>query len=137
MKSDPNAMCFAPVPSVRGDTSCRRRHNGWRLKRFYPRSILVWALVVGHAGALAVTDHALAQEPMVPPAVPNAYVAPGLRHHWYHFFSSYDGIPRTYSYIYSPRLNQPHHFRVVGPDGKTYWTSTVRGLPIGYQWLAP
>jgi hypothetical protein len=137
MKSDPNALCFAPDLSVRGDTSCRRFHNGGLLKRFYPRRILIRAFVVGLTAASAVTDHAIAQEPMAPPTVPNAYVAPGLHHHWYHFFSSYDGIPRTYSYIYSPRLNQPHHFRVVGPDGKTYWTSTVRGLPIGYQWLAP
>jgi hypothetical protein len=137
MKSDPNALCFARDPSVRGDTSCRQRHCGRRLKGFYPRRILTWAFVAGLTAASTVTDHTLAQEPMAPPAVPNAYVAPGPRHHWYHFFSSYDGIPRTYSYIYSPRLNQPHHFRVVGPDGKTYWTSTVRGLPIGYQWLAP
>ena len=137
MKSDPNARCFAPDPSVPGDTSRTRRHNGRRFKRSDSRRILVCAFVFGLAAASAVTDHALAQEPMPPPAIPNAYVVPGPGHHWYHFFSSYDGIPRTYSYIYSPRLNQPHHFRVVGPDGKRYWTSTVRGLPIGYQWLAP
>jgi hypothetical protein len=43
-------------------------------------------------------------------------------------------IPRTYSYLYANWFNQPRHFRVVGPDGKTYWRTTVRGLPLGTPW---
>jgi hypothetical protein len=58
-------------------------------------------------------------------------------HPWWNCLTSYDGIPRTFSYYYSPWLNKPRHFPVVGPDGKTHWRSTVRGLPMGYQWLAP
>lgn len=47
-----------------------------------------------------------------------------------------DPIARTYSYLYDYWYNQPCHFRVVGPDGRTYWRTTVRGLPLGMQWLA-
>jgi hypothetical protein len=31
-------------------------------------------------------------------------------------------------------FNRPCHFRVVGPDGKTYWRTTVRDLPLGMPW---
>jgi hypothetical protein len=136
MKNGPNRMRFAPDPSVCARTSCRPHHETRRRMRLYPKRNLLWTIVAGLAAALAATDHALAQEPMLPPAIPDEYVAPSPTHHWFHFLSSYDGIPRTYSYIYSRPLNRPRHFRVVGPDGKWYWTSTVRGLPMGYQWLA-
>ena len=136
MKNGPNRMRFAPAPLVCARTSCRQHHEARRQMRFYPKRNLVWTIVAGLAAVLAATGHALAQEPTFPPAIPNAYVAPGPPRHWYRFFSSDDGIPRTYSYIYSRRLNQPRHFRVVGPDGKRYWTSTVRDLPMGYQYLA-
>jgi hypothetical protein len=43
-------------------------------------------------------------------------------------------IPRTFSYYYAPWFNQPCHFKVVGPDGKTRWRTTVRGLPLGTPW---
>jgi len=43
-------------------------------------------------------------------------------------------FPRTYSYYYDRWFNQPCHTRVVGPDGCSYWTRTVRGLPFGTPW---
>ena len=43
-------------------------------------------------------------------------------------------IPRTYSYYYGTRFNQPCHTKVVGPDGRTHWITTVRGLPLGTPW---
>jgi hypothetical protein len=39
-------------------------------------------------------------------------------------------IPRTYPYHYQPRCNQPLDYRVVGSDGKTYWRSRVRDIPM-------
>ena len=136
MKDEPNRMCFYPDDSVPALGSRRRRHEGRRLLRFHPSCKLAWAFVIGLAAALAATDHAVAQEPMVPPPIPNAYPAPGLFHRLCHCLSPDDGIPRTFSYYYTPGLNQPCHFRVVRPDGTTYWTKTVRGQPMGYQWLA-
>jgi hypothetical protein len=136
MQSGPDRTYIYPDESVPPVGSRRRRHEVRRLVRFHPSNNTAWAFVVGLAAALAATDHALAQEPMVPPPVPITYPVPSRPHHWCDFFLPNDGIPRTYSYYYSPWLNQPRHFRVVRPDGKTYWTSTVRGLPMGYQWLA-
>ncbi len=61
-----------------------------------------------------------------------------VRHHLSHLGSGLHAekaaIPRTYSYYYATWFNQPCHFRVVGPDGKTYWRTTVRGLPLGTPW---
>ncbi len=136
MKNGPNRMCYHPDDSVPAPGSRRRRHEGRRLVTFHRGRNLAWAFVVGLAAALAATDHAVAQEPLVPPPIPDAYPAPGLLHRLCHCLSPNDGIPRTFSYYYAPSLNQPCHFRVVRPDGTTYWTSTVRGLPMGYQWLA-
>jgi hypothetical protein len=137
MKNGPSGTCFDPEPSVPALVSCRRRHEGGRRVRFHPIRNAVWASVVGLAATLAAPQYARAQEPLVPPGSPNAYLMPSRPHHWWSFLSSNDGIPRTYSYYYTPWLNQPRHIRVVGPDGKTYWTSTVRGLPMGTPWLAP
>ena len=67
MKNGPNRMCFHPDDSGPALGSRRRRHEGRRLVRFHPACNLAWAFVVGLAAALAATDHALAQEPMVPP----------------------------------------------------------------------
>ena len=136
MKNGPNWMCFHPDDSVCAPGSRRRRHEGRHLMRSRRGRNLAWAFVVGMAAALAATDHGVAQELVVPPPIPNAYPAPGLLHRLCHCLSPNDGIPRTFSYYYTPGLNQPCHFRVVRPDGTTFWTSTVRGLPMGYQWLA-
>ena len=76
MKNGPNRICFLPDKSVPALGSLRRRHEGRRLVRSHPARNLVWAIVVGLAAALAATDHAVAQEPMVPPPIPNAYRCP-------------------------------------------------------------
>ena len=129
MKNGPNRMCGYPDDSVPALGSRRRRHKGRHLVRFHPRCNLAWAFVVGLAAALTATDHAVAQEPMVHPPIPNAYPAPGLLHRLCHCLSPNDGIPRTFSYYYTPWLNQPCHFRVVRPDGTTY-------LDIDRAWSA-
>jgi hypothetical protein len=97
----------------------------------------VRAVVVGLAVAFAAPNFAQAQEPLVPPPVPDSYVVQGPLYRLWNCLTPNDGIPRTFSYYYTPWLNQPRHFHVVGPDGKKHWRSTVRGLPMGYQWLAP
>jgi hypothetical protein len=56
-----------------------------------------------------------------------------FRHGW-DFHARNVPIPRTYSYYYATWFNQPRHFRVVGPDGKKCWRTTVRGLPLGTPW---
>ncbi len=93
--------------------------------------------VLGLAALVAAECQAVAQHPMVSPGAPIAYPIPFRPQHLWHFFLPNDGIPRTYSYYYSPWLNQPHHFPVTGPDGRKYWRSTVRGVPMGQQWAAP
>jgi len=136
MKCGPDRMSFSSDESVRALRSWRRSYEVRQLVRSHPSRNAALAFVVGLAAALAPTDHAFAQDPIVPPPVPNVYTVPGRTHRWCDCFLPNDGIPRTYSYYYSPWLNQPRHFRVIRPDGTTYWTSTVRGLPMGYQWLA-
>ncbi|MGO9468532.1 MAG: hypothetical protein ACLQIB_19100 [Isosphaeraceae bacterium] len=98
---------------------------------------LNWIWVLGLSAVLAAEGQAVAQQPMVPPGAPIAYPIPFRPRHLWDFFLPNDGIPRTYSYYYSPWLNQPHHFPVTGPDGRKYWRSTVRGVPMGQQWAAP
>jgi hypothetical protein len=137
MENGPNGMWFPGDQSGPGLGMCQRRAEHRRWMRFRPSYNQLWALVVSLAGSLAPLHHAQAQEPTVPPPVANAYLMPSRPHHWWNCLSANDGIPRTFSYYYTPWLNQPIHFRVVGPDGKTYWRSTVRGLPMGSQWLAP
>jgi hypothetical protein len=91
--------------------------------------------MVGVAALLSAPAHARAQEPTAPANIPEAHSIGTRIHRWWNCFSANDGIPRTYSYYYTYPLNQPRHFRVVGPDGRMYWTSTVRGMPMGWQWL--
>ncbi len=55
-------------------------------------------------------------------------------HHWCCFQPHREVFPRTYSYQYDIWFNRPHHFKVVGPDGKKYWRTTVRDLPMGTPW---
>jgi hypothetical protein len=136
MKSGADRIWIYPGESVHAIGSGPRCREFRQLVGFHAGRNAAWAFVIGLAAALAPTGRALAQEPIVPPPIPNAYPVPSRTHRWCDFFLPNDGIPRTYSYYYSPWLNQPRHFRVVRPDGTTYWTSTVRGLPMGYQWLA-
>jgi len=98
---------------------------------------MAWIGVLGLAAVMVGEGDAVAQHPTVPPGAPIAYPIPFRPQHLWDFFLPNDGIPRTYSYYYSPWLNQPRHFPVTGPDGRKYWQSTVRGVPMGLQWAAP
>jgi hypothetical protein len=135
MKSGPDRICLYSNRFV-GALRSRRRHHEVRpfVISHLSRNAL-WG-VVALAATLGVTNHALAQEPPILPTAAIDDPVASRPHRWCDFLLPNDGIPRTYSYYYSPWLNQPRHFRVRRPDGTTYWTSTVRGLPIGYQWLA-
>jgi hypothetical protein len=135
MKSGTERNCLYSYGPVCARGSRRRHHEVRPVVRSHPSRNAVWGVVFAVAAAFGVTDHALAQEPIDLPPVPTAYPVASRPHRWCDFFLPNDGIPRTYSYYYSPWLNQPRHFRVQRPDGTRYWTSTVRGLPIGYQWL--
>jgi hypothetical protein len=68
------------------------------------------------------------------PVAPNGQVRHHLFDHFRDIHARQVPIPRTYSYYYATWFNQPRHFRVVGPHGKTYWRTTVRGLPLGTPW---
>jgi hypothetical protein len=122
-----------------GNGTCRRR-----LLRTLPiQSIyyVVAAWVLGLASFVWSENCASAQEPVAAPVAPVAYPLP-IRStprpfHLCDFFLPNDGIPRTYSYYYTPWLNQPRHIPFIGPDGRKYWRTTVRGLPMGMQWAAP
>jgi hypothetical protein len=108
------------------------------------RATYAVACALGLAAFFAAPGRALGQdgrcqgqEGVVYPADALAYQRTHRPHWWCNCLMPNDGIPRTYSYYYSTWLNQPHHFRVVGPDGRAYWRTTVRGYPMGLQWLAP
>jgi hypothetical protein len=135
MENGPNGRCVARDPSGPALRPRWRRTEHRRWMRFQ-RSPL-WALVVGLAGLLAPPDHAEAQEPVAPPPFPTAYPISVGPHHWWSCLTANDGIPRTYSYYYTPSINQPIHFRVIGPNGKTCWRSAVRGLPLGTPLFVP
>jgi hypothetical protein len=136
MKSGTDRICSYPYEPVRALGSRCRHHEARPFGSSHASRNAVWCVVFALAATLGMTDNAIAQEPVGLRPVPIDCTVPGRPHHWCDFFSPNAGIPRTYSYDYSPWLNQPRHFRVHRPDGTTYWTSTVRGLPIGYQWLA-
>jgi hypothetical protein len=116
---------------------CRWRQEGRHTWRFWARAgrarvcLLVLALMLDLSGRVQ------AQDPMIPPPPSGPYPVSYHPHHWWDCLTANDGIPRTYSYYYTPALNQPAHFPVVRPDGKRRWRTTVRGLPMGWQWLAP
>ena len=93
----------------------------------------IYAGVFWLAFAFASPTRSHAQD-MVPPAVPTEHSKHDRSHHWLCFRSHREVFPRTYSYQYDIWFNRPHHFKVVGPDGKKYWRTTVRGLPMGTPW---
>ena len=78
----------------------------------------------------AVTTSSMAQEVVVPIA-PDGHA--GHHHKWFSH-SSRAVFPRTFSYQYDSWFNRPRHTRYVGPDGKVFWRTTVRGLPVGTPW---
>jgi hypothetical protein len=93
--------------------------------RFPSTRVLALACVFGLATVLAAPGLAQAQNVVYPGGQP---------HPAWGFHSQRYVFPRTYSYYYNPRFNHPRHYRVVGPDGRRYWTTTVRGLPMGTPW---
>ena len=102
--------------------------------RFYvkPLQIFVWAL--GLSAVLAVPTRSQAQDVVSSDGSIDQSRHHGLHHLWSCLHSRRPPIPRTYSYYYDTWFNQPCHFRVVGPDGRKHWRTTVRGLPLGTPW---
>jgi hypothetical protein len=94
--------------------------------RAFARALVLSALLVAPTRVQAQADD--------PPAGPNGQGRHHLFHHAWGLHARNVPIPRTYSYYYAPWFNQPCHFRVVGPDGHTYWRTAVRGLPLGTPW---
>jgi hypothetical protein len=92
------------------------------------RSLTLFSLL-GVAALLSLPAQSPAQV-----AVPNGYVVPARPHLGWGFGPQRPPIPRTYSYYYNTRFIQPRRVRVVGPDGRTRWRTTVRGLPLGTPW---
>lgn len=103
--------------------------------RFLATRPLACAYVLGLAALLAAPGRSEAQG-IVSPDGPNGFLRLYPPDHGWGLWQDCAVIPRTYSYQYNYRYNQPCHFRVVGPDGRTYWRTTVRGLPMGMQWLS-
>ena len=77
---------------------------------------------------LAATTSSKAQQVVAPAAPPHGHW--GLHHAWC-AHKPRETFPRTFSYQYDLWFNRPRHTRYVGPDGKDYWRTTVRGLPLG------
>jgi hypothetical protein len=136
MKNGPYKRHFRPDHAVLAFLGRRHLHGVQSAPRSRPKYTSTKVLVIGLTLAFGATGHAGAQEVMTPSGCQDAHPAPGLLRRLCQCFSPNDGIPRTFSYYYTPRLNQPCHFRGVRPDGTKYWRSTVRGLPMGHQWLA-
>ena len=101
--------------------------------RFRPTLNLAVACVFGLAALPMATGPARAQD-FVPPAALNGHDV----HHSFglgaHCATPRAVIPRSFSYQYDTWFNQPRHVRYQGPDGRTYWRTTVRGLPMGTPW---
>ena len=127
--------------------ACAASGNGTYRRRLLPTLPIqriyhvAAAWVLGLAAFVWLENRATAQEFAAPPVAPIAYPLP-IRStprpfHLCDLFLPHDGIPRTYSYYYTPWLNQPRHVPFIGPDGRKYWRSTVRGVPMGMQWAAP
>ena len=136
MKKRLGQIDFRPDHAVPAIVTRRRSHEISSILRYHPRYTSTGVFVIGLALALGATTHTGAQELTASSGCQVAHPAPGLLRRLCQCFSPNDGIPRTFSYYYTPGLNQPCHFRIVRPDGKKYWTSTVRGLPMGHQWVA-
>jgi hypothetical protein len=101
--------------------------------RFHSITARAFAWMLITFTLVSAPSRLLAQDGLYPVAPPGHE-----RHHLRDLISDFHArnapIPRTYSYYYATWFNQPRHFRVVGPDGKTCWRKTVRGLPLGAPW---
>jgi hypothetical protein len=93
---------------------------------------LAFTVVLGVAGPLATT--ARAQDPVVFSSDECVECDHPAQGHGWCFGKHHPPIPRTFSYLYNYNFNQPRHFRVIGCDGRKYWTTAVRGLPLGTPW---
>jgi hypothetical protein len=93
-----------------------------------------WVLCM--AARAAVPTDSLAQD-IVAPVVPIGNPGPYPTGHRWSFWHHHPVFPRTYSYQYDIWFNRPRHTRFVGPDGRAYWRTTVRGLPLGAPWPGP
>jgi hypothetical protein len=89
------------------------------------------ALVAALGLAALSTTTARAQVPVVVPAGGHVHGHSHTPGHSWLAAHHPPPIPRTFSYYYNYKFNQPRHFRAVGPDGQTYWRKTVHGLPFG------
>ncbi len=103
--------------------------------RFLPTHARVFAWALGLSAVLMAPTRTQAQD-VVFAGDPIDQSQNHSLHHgcWGFFHSRPPAIPRTYSYYYDRWFNMPRHFRVVGPDGKIYWRTTVRDLPLGTPW---
>jgi hypothetical protein len=98
--------------------------------RFHSTHSRVYVWILGLSALMAASTRSQAQD-VVSADVP---IDQGRHHGWGFFHARPLAIPRTYSYYYNRWFNRPRHFRVVGPDGKIYWRTTVRDLPLGTPW---
>ncbi|HMB03607.1 MAG TPA: hypothetical protein VKP69_07685 [Isosphaeraceae bacterium] len=103
--------------------------------RFQAPRTPAFVRILGLTALLAAPNYSEAQG-VISPNGPNGFLRLYPSDQGWGFRSHCVAIPRTYSYQYNYWYNQPCHFRVVGPDGRTYWRTTVRGFPWGMQWLA-
>ena len=89
----------------------------------------------GLSALMAWSSCAQAQDVLSPGGSTDAARHRGIHHVLLNLFHSRTPpIPRTYSYYYDTRFNQPRHSKVVAPDGTKRWRTTVRGLPPGTPW---
>jgi hypothetical protein len=101
--------------------------------RIHSAHARVYAWILGLSALMAASTRSQAQDGVSP----DVLIGQGrhqLHHGWGVFHARRPPIPRTYSYYYNRWFNRPQHFRVVGPDGKTFWRTTVRDLPLGTPW---
>jgi hypothetical protein len=100
--------------------------------RFRPPIPLACAWFLGLAALSAMPTRAPAQAditPIVPIGQPVPH--PIAHAHKWGCCARLPAVPRTYSYQYDLWLNWPRHTKYIGPDGRKYWQTTVRGLPLG------
>jgi hypothetical protein len=102
--------------------------------RFRPTNARVFAWALGLSAMLMAPARSQAQDVIYSGESIDQSQHHPHHHGWGFFHSRHPAIPRTYSYYYNRWFNRPHHVPVVGADGKTYWRTTVRGLPLGTPW---
>jgi hypothetical protein len=100
--------------------------------RSHSSRTLLFACVLGLA-ALFVAPNPSKAQGVISPDGPNGFLrAYPIYPEWGCWLNCVI-IPRTYSYQYQPWYNRPRHYRVVGPDGRKYWRSSVLDRPLSGQ----